>query len=79
MSPRRSGWDYAQTRSSFLSDPEFQRLRGLTHSDLHFLAAVGLWAIANAQAWREDCDVATNVLASYPGISKGADYSEARN
>ena len=61
-------------RSSFLADPEFQRLRGLAKSDLHFLAAVGLWSIANAQAWRDDNDDAADILACYPGFPKGADY-----
>jgi hypothetical protein len=74
MSPRRGGWDYAQIRSSFPADPEFQRLRGLTHSDLHFLAAVGLWAIATAQAWREDSKDASGTLECYPGFPKGPDY-----
>jgi hypothetical protein len=74
MTPRRIGWDFAQVRTSFLSDPEFQRLRGLARSDLHYLAAVGLWTVAIAQAWREDSENAGQVLTSYPGFPKGPDY-----
>ena len=66
MSPRRSGWDYAQVRSSFLSDPEFQRLSRSCRNDRDFYAAVGLWTVALAQAWREDSDDVSEVMANYP-------------
>ena len=66
MSPRRSGWDFAQVRSSFLSDPEFQRLSRSCRNDRDFYAAIGLWTVALAQAWREDCEDVTEVLSNYP-------------
>lgn len=77
MSPRRTGWDFAQIRTSFLSDPEFQRLSRVCRNDRDFLAAVGLWTIATAQAWREDSEDASEVLTSYPGFAKGPEYLRA--
>ena len=77
MSPRRAGWDFAQVSTSLLAETEFQKLRGMTRSDLHFLAAVGLWTVANAHAWRKDDDHTAAVLESYPGFAKGPEYLRA--
>jgi len=67
---RRKGWDFAQLRTSFPSDPEFQKLVRTAGSDTEYLAAVGLWALALAQAWKEDDGDVADVLAAYhaPGI-----------
>jgi hypothetical protein len=66
VSGSRKGWDLAQLRTSFLADPEFQRLRRACRSDQQFLAAVGLWTIAVAEAWREDDGDVADVLKTYP-------------
>lgn len=62
---RRRGWELAQLRTSFLSDPEFQRLARAAPDDRDFLAAVGLWAIGLAAAWREDDPEVDDALSAY--------------
>ena len=66
--PRRRGWDYAQLKSDFLSDPEFRRLRDAAADRREFVAAVGEWTIALADAWREDDPVVAHVDAHLLGL-----------
>jgi len=67
MARRPTGWAFAQLRTSFASDPEFQRLARRAPDDLHYLAAIGLWTLGLAQAWREDDQDVTDLLESFDG------------
>ena len=62
--PTRDGWDFAQLKSDFLADPEFQLLSRFAPDHMTFLAAGFLWTIALAQAWRDDNDDVSTALAN---------------
>ena len=67
--PTRDGWDFAQLKSDFLADPEFQLLRRFAPDHMTFLAAGFLWTIALAQAWRDDNDDVSTALANDPELA----------
>lgn len=65
MSGAKKGWDLAQLRTSFLADPEFDKLRSVARTRSRFAAAVGVWTMALAQAWREDSDDVADLMAGW--------------
>lgn len=67
--PTREGWDYAQLKSDFLADIEFQRLARIAPDHLTFLAAIGLWTIGVAQGWRDDDPDVSDLLTDDPELA----------
>ena len=65
MTTRRRGWDFAQLRTSFAADPEFQALARKASDDTAYLAGVGLWALALAQSWRDDDPEIADLMSTF--------------
>lgn len=49
-----AGWSFAQLQTNFAGDDVFLALARKAPDDKTYLAAIGLWAIELATAWRSD-------------------------